>query len=68
VALDEEVDEEGRQAVQDFLATHDDQLAARTKREVRNKLMTGLKHASSRARAPEAEISQPEIADVGAQG
>jgi 3-methyladenine DNA glycosylase AlkD len=33
-----------RQAVRDFLAEHDDALAARVKREVRNKLATGLKN------------------------
>jgi 3-methyladenine DNA glycosylase AlkD len=32
------------QAVRDFLAAHDEQLAARVKREVRNKLETGLKN------------------------
>jgi 3-methyladenine DNA glycosylase AlkD len=31
-------------AVHRFLATHDDVLAARVKREVRNKLETGLKN------------------------
>jgi 3-methyladenine DNA glycosylase AlkD len=31
-------------AVRDFLAAHDEQLAARVKREVRNKLETGLKN------------------------
>jgi 3-methyladenine DNA glycosylase AlkD len=33
-----------RKAVEDFLVTHDDRLAARIKREVRNKLKTGLKN------------------------
>jgi len=33
-----------RRAVQEFLAEHDDVLAARVKREVRNKLETGLKN------------------------
>jgi 3-methyladenine DNA glycosylase AlkD len=32
-----------RAAVEHFLETHDDALAARVKREVRNKLKTGLK-------------------------
>jgi 3-methyladenine DNA glycosylase AlkD len=32
------------EAVRDFLAVHDDELAARVKREVRNKLATGLKN------------------------
>jgi 3-methyladenine DNA glycosylase AlkD len=33
-----------RKGVEAFLAAHDDLLAARVKREVRNKLTTGLKH------------------------
>jgi 3-methyladenine DNA glycosylase AlkD len=37
-----------RPAVEAFLAAHDDLLAARVKREVRNKLITGLKNPSSR--------------------
>jgi 3-methyladenine DNA glycosylase AlkD len=36
--------EHDRAAVEDFLAAHDEQLAARVKREVRNKLATGLKN------------------------
>ena len=40
-----------RPAVEAFLAAHDDDLAARVKREVRNKLTTGLKNPSSRTRA-----------------
>jgi hypothetical protein len=31
-------------AVREFLATYDERLAARVKREVRNKLTTGLKN------------------------
>jgi len=33
-----------RQAVEDFLSKYEAQLAARIKREVRNKLVTGLKN------------------------
>jgi 3-methyladenine DNA glycosylase AlkD len=40
-----------RSAVEAFLVTHDDHLAARVKREVRSKLTTGLKSPSSRTRA-----------------
>ena len=40
-----------RAAVEAFLAAHDDLLAAHVKREVRNKLTTGLKNGSSRAKA-----------------
>jgi 3-methyladenine DNA glycosylase AlkD len=36
--------EHDRAAVEDFLAAHDERLAARVKREVRNKLATGLKN------------------------
>ena len=36
-------------AVQGFLADHDEELAARVKREVRNKLTTGLKNPKGRA-------------------
>jgi 3-methyladenine DNA glycosylase AlkD len=39
-------------AVEQFLATHDDVLAARVKREVRNKLRTGLKNPDSRRQQP----------------
>jgi 3-methyladenine DNA glycosylase AlkD len=38
-----------RKAVQDFLVEHDDELAARVKREVRNKLRTGLKNPKGQA-------------------
>ena len=37
-------------AVQAFLEEHDEQLAARVKREVRNKLTTGLKNPSRTTR------------------
>ena len=40
-----------RPAVEAFLAAHDDDLAARVKREVRSKLTTGLKSPSARTRA-----------------
>jgi 3-methyladenine DNA glycosylase AlkD len=36
--------EHDRAAVEDFLAAHEGRLAARVKREVRNKLATGLKN------------------------
>jgi 3-methyladenine DNA glycosylase AlkD len=39
-----------RAAVEAFLAAHDHALAAHVKREVRNKLTTGLKNAPSRSR------------------
>jgi 3-methyladenine DNA glycosylase AlkD len=40
-----------RAAVEAFLTAHDADLAARVKREVRNKLSTGLKNPSSRGKA-----------------
>ncbi len=40
-----------RPALEAFLAAHDDSLAARVKREVRNELTTGLKNPSSRTRS-----------------
>jgi 3-methyladenine DNA glycosylase AlkD len=40
-----------RRAVERFLRKHDDTLAARVKREVRNKLTTGLKNPRSKGKA-----------------